>query len=437
MITSRNLSFIDWTLRDIAPSPPSQEVLRYFALVRWFALITVGAPIQLWFIPTFAERSYQPDVMATIETVFWVIYAFYATFNGLLTSVAYGDFGEREATLANIANTGCIITECAVINLTGYSVGSLALLQPTLGIMPLVFYRVFLGYRIAVIGFLAIFGTFNFIGALEIMHLVPISPAFEAASNHPYYSRPILGWGQIWLATSQGFLFFTLINFITNQRGHLHRYITEYVLLRYLPESMVKRAAAGELSLEGKPEKREVTILFTDLVGFTTLTRSLGAEATAEILDKFLGGVADAAHQLGGTVDKFVGDCVMVVFGAPESMTLAQQTDRAVQLGFRINEVIARLPQEHGLSARVGINTGEAVVGNFGSKTRSDYTVIGHAVNLAARLESASTPGRILVGPETVVHLPERWIREPYKPLFLKGIDEPVAAFWVYRRPED
>ena len=59
--------------------------------------------------------------MATIETVFWVIYAFYATFNGLLTSVAYGDFGEREATLANIANTGCIITECAVINLTGYS----------------------------------------------------------------------------------------------------------------------------------------------------------------------------------------------------------------------------------------------------------------------------------------------------------------------------
>ena len=86
-------------------------------------------------------------------------------------------------------------------------------------------------------------------------------------------------------------------------------------------------------------------------------------------------------------------------------------------------------PTEHGLSARVGINTGEAVVGNFGSETRSDYTVIGHAVNLAARLESASTPGRILVGPETVVHLPERWIREPYKPLFLKGIDEPVAAF--------
>ena len=156
-------------------------------------------------------------------------------------------------------------------------VGSLALLQPTLGIMPLVFYRVFLGYRIAVIGFLAIFGTFNFIGALEIMHLVPISPAFEAASNH------ILQPPNLWLGTDlvgdlSRFSCLTLINFITNQRGHLHRYITEYVLLRYQPESMVIRAAAGELSLEGKPEKREVTILFTE-VGFTTLTRSLGAEA--------------------------------------------------------------------------------------------------------------------------------------------------------------
>ena len=256
MTTTKEHSFVDWVLRDIAPSQPSQAVLRYFALVRWFAIVTVAAPIQLWFIPTFAEHSYQPEILNQIENGFWVLYLLYATFNCLLTSVAYGEFGERESTLARLANTGCIITECAVINLTGYAVGSLALLQPTLGIMPLVFYRVFLGYRIAVIGFIAIFGTFNLIGALEITHLVPISPAFEAALNHPYYSRPLLGWGQIWLATSQGFLFFTLINFITNQRGHLHRYITEYVLLRYLPESMVKRAAAGELSLEGAPEKR-------------------------------------------------------------------------------------------------------------------------------------------------------------------------------------
>ena len=286
MITSRNLSFIDWTLRDIAPSPPSQEVLRYFALVRWFALITVGAPIQLWFIPTFAERSYQPDVMATIETVFGSFTRF-MTFNGLLTSVAYGDFGEREATLANIANTGCIITECAAINLTGYSVGSLALLQPTLGIMPLVFYRVFLGYRIAVIGFLAIFGTFNFIGALEIMHLVPISPPLKLrVTTHITAAQSLVGdrfgWRPLKVYSSLRSLTLSPTNAVTCIGTSPSMY--SYAISRVHGEA----AAAGELSLEGKPEKREVTILFTDLVGFTTLTRSLGAEATAEILDKFL-----------------------------------------------------------------------------------------------------------------------------------------------------
>ena len=83
------------------------------------------------------------------------------------------------------------------------------------------------------------------------------------------------------------------------------------------------------------------------------------------------------------------------------------------------------------------IYLGEALVGNFGSHTRSDYTAIGHAVNLAARLESACKSGKVLIGPESVVHLPPKWRRDPYKPLFLKGIDEPVAAFWVYPPTED
>lgn len=432
MSLSKEHTLFEWTLRDIAPSPPTQDVIRHFAFARWVAMLTVALPIQLYFIPTLIEHSYQPGILSTVETIFWVLYGFYAIFNGLLTSVAYGEFGEREAALASIANNGCLLIEALGFNLTGYCVGSLTLLLPTLGIIPLVFYRVFLGYRIAVFGFFATFGLFNLIGILEFMHLVPISPAFEAALNHPYYNHPILSWGQVALTTIQGIVFFTVINFITNQRGHLHRSITESVLLRYLPESVVKRAATGELSLDGPPEKREVTVLFTDLVDFTTLTRTLGAEATAQILNRFLGEVTNAAHELGGTVDKFVGDCVMVVFGAPEQMALSQQIERAAQLGFRIKDLIAQFPQEHGLSARVGINTGEAVVGNFGNKNRSDYTVIGQTVTLASRLKTASRPGKVLIGPESVVHLPMHWGRDAYKPLFFKGTDAPVAAFWVY-----
>ena len=109
-------------------------------------------------------------------------------------------------------------------------------------------------------------------------------------------------------------------------------------------------------------------------------------------------------------------------------MTLAQQTDRAVSWASGLMKssgsfLLDTVYRHAWASIRKQSLEISAV------KPRSDYTVIGHAVNLAARLESASTPGRILVGPETVVHLPERWIREPYKPLFLKGIDEPVAAF--------
>ena len=437
MVNSEKLTFLDWTLGDIAPQPPTQKVLQYLAILRWVGLVTVAVPIQFWLTPKLAERSYQPELMANIEISFLTIYTLWALLNGLLTYAVFGEFNESSRKLANIANLSCVIVEGLFTNLTGYTIGSLALLQPTLGIIPLVFYRFFLGFRVALTSFIMLFGLFAVVGLLEIYHVVPISPGYEAPLNHPYYSRPELGLIQIWIASVQGILFFILVNFITNQRGHLHKYITEYVLLRYLPKSMVKRAAAGELSLDGAHEKRVVTTLFTDLAGFTKLTRSLGAETTAHILNDFLGGVADRAHELGGTIDKFVGDCVMVVFGAPEEMSISEQIDRAVQLGFEIHQVIERLPKQYNLKARVGINTGEAVVGNFGSETRSDYTVIGHAVNLAARLESAGRPGRVLIGPESVVHLPERWRREPYKPLFLKGIDEPVAAFWVYPPVED
>lgn len=437
MTTYQKSRFFEWTLKDIAPSPPNQKVIRYFAVGRWIGLLAVALPIQLWLVPILAETSYQPQILAKIENAIWFIYALYTTLNGLLTSVSFGKFNEEEARLAELANAGCLLLECAAISLTGYCVGSLALLQPTLGIIPLVFYRVFLGYRLAVLGFATLFGAFNLIGVLEIMNLIPVSPAFPEALNHPYYTSPSLGWAQIWLATVQAFMFFAIINFVTNQRGQLHRYMTEYVLLRYLPESMVKRAAAGELSLESPPHKRTITILFTDLAGFTQLTRTLGAEATAELLNTFLGEVADAAHTLGGTVDKFVADSVMVIFGAPEDMSLPEQLERSVKLGFAIHRIVAALPAQHNLSARVGINTGEALVGNFGSHTRSDYTAIGHAVNLAARLESACKSGKVLIGPESVVHLPPKWRRDPYKPLFLKGIDEPVAAFWVYPPVED
>jgi len=96
-----------------------------------------------------------------------------------------------------------------------------------------------------------------------------------------------------------------------------------------------------------------------------------------------------------------------------------------------IHEAVPRLSDDPPLQARTGINTGEAVAGNFGSHNRSDYTVLGPAVNVAARLESKSEPGRILIGPDTAALLGDDVALEPTEPLTLKGVSEPVTGYFL------
>jgi class 3 adenylate cyclase len=203
------------------------------------------------------------------------------------------------------------------------------------------------------------------------------------------------------------------------------------VLHRYLPPSMVSRAAAGELRLDTPPERRVLTVMFTDVVGFTPLTERLGPEVIGRLLNRYLGEIADLAHEHGATIDKFIGDCVMIVFGAPEELAPEEQARRCVVLAAAIHQRITELEMEHPLEARTGINTGEAVVGNFGSRARSDYTVLGPAVNVAARLESASQPGRILMGEATARLLGDEVALEAAGELQLKGVREPVTAFFL------
>jgi len=224
---------------------------------------------------------------------------------------------------------------------------------------------------------------------------------------------------------------FCVVNYAANQNVRLHRYITRSVLRRYLPPSLVHRASAGELSLDAPAQRSELTIMFTDIVGFTALSEKLGPEALGQLIDKLLGEVADLAMQHGATVDKFIGDCVMIFFGAPESMPVKQQCEKAVNLAFAIHERIITLGAAHSLHARTGINTGMVVVGSFGSLARSDYTVLGPAVNVAARLETASETDSILLGPDTAEAVRDRFELQPTGPLSLKGVSNPVEAFYV------
>jgi adenylate cyclase len=175
-----------------------------------------------------------------------------------------------------------------------------------------------------------------------------------------------------------------------SNRAMLEEATTKQMMERYLPPQLVGRLFSGGASLEPGGEARTVTLLFADIRGFTTIAERLPAEAVVDLLNAALSRLSDAVFAHHGTLDKFTGDGLMAIFGAP----VAQPDDaaRAVAAGLAMLEAIRDLDAQQPagaprLAIGVGIHTGEAIVGNIGSARRLDYTAIGDAVNLASRVE--------------------------------------------------
>ncbi|MUL37641.1 GAF domain-containing protein [Gloeocapsopsis dulcis] len=226
----------------------------------------------------------------------------------------------------------------------------------------------------------------------------------------------------------------------------LNTYLTESVLKRFLPPEMVKKAAMGNLALDLRPEPRLITILFSDIVGFTQLANTLRSRRVAELLNEYLETMIRAVFDNGGTVDKFMGDALLALFGAPEEMMPNEQVRHAIATARAMNHSLHQLNkrwynqnilgknQSHLIQFRCGIHQGTAVVGMFGSAERADYTAIGPSVNIAARLQQAATPGQILVSAAVADYLDDNEIIK-YSPLKLKGVDETVLTFSVRPKP--
>ena len=222
----------------------------------------------------------------------------------------------------------------------------------------------------------------------------------------------------------------------------LNTYLTESVLRRFLPPAMVQRAARGELELDLSPEPRLITTLFSDIVGFTQMSNTLRSRRVAELLNEYLAEMTQAVFDNGGTVDKFMGDGILAIFGAPEELTPQEQVRRAVATARQMLCSLQQLNQrweEQGIVGkngpppvrfRCGIHQGTAVVGMFGGKERSDYTAIGPSVNIASRLQEAAEPNSILVSANVADWLDDDEITR-FRPLSLKGVDETVLTFSV------
>jgi adenylate cyclase len=147
----------------------------------------------------------------------------------------------------------------------------------------------------------------------------------------------------------------------------------------------------------------DVTMLFSDVKGFTGLTERLPPLELAELLREYLSQMTKAIFEEGGTLDKFMGDGVMAIFGVP--VPHPDGALRAVRCAERMHRRLAslnlRLPEDRRLTIRIGINTGRVVAGSFGTAERLEYTVLGDAVNVASRLEGIADPGGVFVGAKT------------------------------------
>jgi adenylate cyclase len=176
-------------------------------------------------------------------------------------------------------------------------------------------------------------------------------------------------------------------------------------LSRYVSSELVDRIVNDPQALALGGQRREVTVLFADVVGFTKLSEALPPETVVAILNEHFTVATQIIHRRGGMVDKFIGDCVMGVWGTIQPQ--ADDADRALQAAQDMLRYLEtqnrRFKAEHGveLSLGIGIHTGTAIAGNLGSQTRMEFTVIGDAVNVAARLEAMAQPGQILLSGET------------------------------------
>ncbi|HEX6384443.1 MAG TPA: adenylate/guanylate cyclase domain-containing protein [Anaerolineae bacterium] len=186
---------------------------------------------------------------------------------------------------------------------------------------------------------------------------------------------------------------------------------------------------------EASDERKRITVLFADVSGYTALSENLDPEDVAAIMNRLFQAVTVEIHRYGGTVDKYSGDAVMALFGAPQA--LENHEEMAVRAALAMQEVIADfsagLQEESGFSLRmrIGLNTGEVLAGLVGGLKSRSYTVMGDTVNLASRLESAAPAGRIMISAATARSLHAIFDFEPPQQITVKGKTDPVTTYLV------
>ena len=206
-------------------------------------------------------------------------------------------------------------------------------------------------------------------------------------------------------------------------------------LSKYLSPPLRKAILTGK-DVRAETEEKALTIFFSDMEGFTQLAERLDPEQLTSLLNSYLTVMSEIAFRFGGTVDKVIGDSIMVFFGDPESRGVRSDAVRCVSMAIAMRKAMQELQLrwqaegiEHPVGLRMGINSGVCKVGNFGTENRLDYTLLGRAVNLASRLESSADSNEILLSEDTYGLIGDSIHCIDKGQISIKGFAEPVKVY--------
>ena len=208
-------------------------------------------------------------------------------------------------------------------------------------------------------------------------------------------------------------------------------------LSKYLSPQLFNSIFSGGKKVLIESEKKFLTVFFSDIVSFTSISDNMDSVPLTEMLNLYLTKMSEIALKYGGTIDKYIGDSVMIFFGDPETSGKNQDALNCVKMAIEMQSTMKKLSLElmndfnlsSPLNIRVGIHSGECTVGNFGSEKRLDYTVIGRTVNLASRLENSSPVGGILVSEKTRSLINDEIDCKKYDEIKVKGFKDKIGTF--------
>ena len=266
---------------------------------------------------------------------------------------------------------------------------------------------------------------------------------------YTYYDPLILLFGYVFLVVA-AFLNQNIMLGSLNERIRKEKLKTEELagelrdfsakLSRYLSPQLHQSIFSGAKDVEISTDRKKLTVFFSDIVDFTSTTESMQPEDLAFLLNHYLTEMTDIALAHGATIDKFIGDAILLFFGDPESRGVKEDAMACVRMAVAMQKRMEALRRElkakgyiTPLHMRIGINTGYCNVGNFGSDQRIDYTIIGGEVNLASRLESLALPDSIVLSFATYSLVEDMIEAEAGEPMRVKGLADPVTPYRLIR----